>query len=295
METVAIAIDGARREASAASLSVLDRGFLYGDSAFEVLRTYEGVPFLFAPHLARLVHSCDVLGIPFPGTTETWTREVGEVVEALQPDDVYLRLMVTRGEGPLGLDPRRATSPRRIVLASRLPPFSEELRAKGAEVELRSFAGPLLGPESAGAKVSNYLPNVLATAEARGRDRHEAILVGPGGEVYEGASSNVFVVHEGIVRTPPTSLGILPGITRELVLSLARGAGLPVRETVLHPRDLYRADEVFLTSSLREILPVVRIDGMRIGEGSPGPVVARLRALYATQVAAAVDASRSGG
>ncbi|MFK7991218.1 MAG: aminotransferase class IV [Sandaracinaceae bacterium] len=275
---------------AAACVSVMDRGFLYGDSAFEVLRTYAGAPFLLEEHLARLVAGCDVLGIA--GVSGAALRE--DVHRALEgaPEDAFLRLIVTRGASERGIHDH-GTRPTRIVLALPLPPSLEALRQRGVALTTVPFGAALDGTPAAGIKASNYLPNVLALQQASRQGAYEALLVGPQGEVREGATSNLFAVVDGELITPPVELGILPGITRRLVIG---SAPMPVRARILFPSDLYRAEEAWITSSVREMLPVVAIDGRPVGTGSVGP---RFKEVFSAFRAAVrrltVDASATAG
>ncbi len=193
-----------------------------------------------------------------------------------------MRAMVTRGSGPLSLDPDTARSPLRVVIVEPVTPPPRETYALGIAVATVRAHRAVDGTAAAGAKVTNYLANLLAVREAKAAGASEALLLGPQGVVVEGATSNVFAVRAGKVVTPPESAGILAGITRGYVLALARASGLVADEAPLPLADLYAADEAFVTSSIREVVPVVRVDGRPIGSGAPGPVTRRLhRALRA--------------
>ncbi len=271
-----VSIDGVLHAEADAKVSVLDRGFLYGDSVFEVIRTYAGVPFALHAHLARLAESGSRVLIRMPVPIETLEREVLATLADAANAESYVRVVVTRGSGPLNYDPTTARDPLRVVIVAALAPQPDALYEDGVAVVSVRAARPTEQGRAAGAKASNYLANLLAVHEARQRGGYEAILLGPGGEVLEGASSNVFVVTSGRVRTPRVEAGILAGITRGVVLDVAAAAGIPVDETVLFPNDLYLADEVFITSTLREVVPVVLVDGRRVGKGRPGPATVRL-------------------
>ena len=296
-----VSIDGQIVRPEAATVPVWDRGFLFGDSVFEVLRTYRGAPFAEHAHLNRLGSSAARIGIALPWSGSELASELAAVVAAFMGRDsatsggvfseAYLRAIVTRGSGPLAVDPTTALSPRRVIIAAALPAQPAGLYRDG--VILRSVGAPSqAGQAAAGAKASNYLNNLLALQRARGEGAHEALLVSPSGQVLEGATSNVFLVAGDRLRSPGLGAGILPGITRGLVIELARGLGLATTEDVVVPADLYRADEIFITSSLRELVPVVEIDGVTIGGGSPGPWWARLRAAYSALTLQAGAADR---
>ncbi len=275
-----VSIDGILQRDDHATISVLDRGFLYGDSVFEVMRTYGGRPFGEQEHLERLARSCDKVLIRMPASIEAISGEIRAALAAARNDESYVRVIITRGEGPLTYDPTTATGPRRLVIIAPLPPQPEEHYAKGVKVALVHASRPTDDARAAGSKASNYLSNLLAVHEAKERGGYEAIILAPGGEVLEGASSNVFALKGGVLRTPPISSRILAGITREVVMRAAAKLDVPVKEGVMYPRDLYDADEVMLTSTLREVMPVVAVDGVTIGNGVPGSVTTRLRSAF---------------
>ncbi|MCS6798146.1 MAG: aminotransferase class IV [Myxococcota bacterium] len=287
-------VDGEVLPVERARLPLLDRGVLYGDGVFEVVRTYGGRPFALDEHLARLERSASRIGIALPATAADIDAVVERLLREAGAGDAYVRIIVTRGEGPIGYDPSAARDPRLVVLVAPLPPLPAGLHENGAEVRLVPCSRPTDEARAAGAKVSDYLANLLALAEARRAGAYEAVLVGPAGEVLEGASSNVFVVDEqGRLRTPPTSARILAGITRAHVLEVARAARLVVEQRVLFPPDLYGAREAFITSTLREVVPVVRVDGWTVGDGRPGPVTRALLAALRERIAAAVRRERT--
>jgi branched-chain amino acid aminotransferase len=277
-------MDGHVRAPEDATVSVYDRGFLYGDAVFEVLRTYGGRPFALDEHLARLRRSAERVFITLPVDDATLGAEVGRAVEAAGNDESYVRVVVTRGSGPLSLDPSTAGSPLRVVLVEPVVPPPKDAYLHGIAVVTVRTRRAADETAASGAKVSNYLANLLALREARARDAQEALIVDARGRVVEGASSNVFVVKAGRVVTPPESAGILAGITRAHVLGAARALGVPVDERELVPEDLYGADEVFVTSSIRELLPVVCVDDRPIGTGAPGPVARALHRRFRESV-----------
>lgn len=283
---IAISIDGRASTEADATVSVLDRGFLFGDSIFEVVRTYGGVPFALDEHLERLARSCEKLGIPLPVPLDRLAAEVGEAIARSGEPECYVRVVITRGRGPLNIDPTPARHPLRVVIAAPLPPWPEGLHERGVEVASVRVERATDHTRAAGSKVSAYVANMLALMTARERGAYEAMMLGSGGEISEGTTSNVFAVREGVVRTPPLSMGILGGITRAFALRAAEDCGVPWREEVLFARDLEHADEAFLSSSLRELVPIVAIDGVRIGEGRPGPITQRLLARYRALVRA---------
>jgi branched-chain amino acid aminotransferase len=289
-------LDGALVPPAAAAVSIFDRGFLYGDSVYEVIRTYGGRPFELEAHLDRLEGSAARIGLAMrwgrARIAEELRRTLAASLEAggdEPPDPAAapwnagersLRIVMTRGSGELGLDPALATDPRAIVIARPLsaPPLESYRRGVAAIVAgMRHVSPQAMDP---GAKTGNHLHAVLAVREARAAGAHEALLLDGAGFVTEGATSNVLRVKDGRVETPPVDAGILAGVTRALVLALARGAGLPVMEVRLSPADLAAADELFITSTAREVLPVTVLDGRSIRGGVPGPVTRRLHALF---------------
>ena len=276
----AVSIDGALVDPGAASIPVLDRGFLYGDSAFEVTRTYGGQPFALGLHLQRLRHSCAQLEIPVDVDDATLRREVREVLDAAGNEEAYVRVVVTRGVTALGLSLEGEVRSRRVMVAAPLKRHDPKLWEEGGGLATVAISRSLDGTGAAGVKASNYLPNILSLAAANRRGAYEAISVAGGGELLEGSTSNLFLVHGGEVSTPPLSVGILGGITRRLVIEAAAEDGVTIRERLLFPPDLYRADEAFITSSTREVVPMVRADGVPLGDGRPGPMTRRLHAAF---------------
>jgi branched-chain amino acid aminotransferase len=279
----AVWIDGVLSPVQEARVSVFDRGFLYGDSAFEVMRTYAKRPFREAAHLQRLRRSCERLLIALPRSDEQLSEIIASTIAASQLPECYVRVMVTRGVGPMNLDLSQANQPSILVFALTLTPLAASVYTTGIAVGLSRAARATDGTRAVGAKTSNYLGSVMALHEVKQRGAQEALILGPSGEVIEGATSNVFVVRAGELITPPIDAGILAGITRQTVLEVAAELALPVRETQLHPSDLYQADEVFITSTVREVVPVVRVDDKVIGAGTPGVVTARVLQAYRAQ------------
>ncbi len=290
MVTAKVSIDGQVVEGDEACVSVFDRGFLYGDSVFEVFRTYGGVPFAQGEHLERLKRSADRLMIPMPVSLETLSSEVHATLAAAGAGEWYVRVVITRGTGPLTYDPSTATTPLRVIIAAPVSVPPPEHYERGVGVSLLHASRPTDDDRAAGAKASNYLANLLAVHEAKQKGAQEALMIGRHGQILEGASSNIFIVKDGTVRTPEPQTGVLVGITRATVLAAAAAEGIEVEEAEVRPEDLYGADEAFITSSIREVMPVVSADGRTIGSGAPGPVTGRLREGYLRAVAKATGA-----
>jgi branched-chain amino acid aminotransferase len=288
-----VSIDGSLVPAGEARVSVFDRGFLYGDSVYEVIRTYGLAPFEMGPHLARLASSAERIALRLPWTADRFDREVHRVVEASRggdsPDPAAapwnagersVRVVVTRGSGELGLDPGLAVEPTVVLIA--LPLQGPPLAAYREGVAVWTFGGPG-APRRGGdpaAKTGEHLFHVLAVREARAHGAHEALLLDGAGCVTEGASSNLFAVRGGTLETPPLGVGILAGVTRAVVLEVARQLRIPVRERPLPLAALESADEAFLTSTVREVLPVVRVAERPVGSAAPGEVTRRIHAAF---------------
>lgn len=278
--TIRIAVDGVIGDEHTARISVLDRGFLYGDSVYEVIRTYGSQPFALEAHLQRLERSAALLGFPLPISTAELAGEIRATVQAAGNPESYVRVVVTRGSGPINLDPSTAEKPCRVVIVTALTPYPAALYEGGAKICLVPAGRLSGGAVPLGAKSGNYLVNIMALRAARQQGAHEAVMLDTAGRVAEGASSNVFALFGSTLRTPPLSVGILEGITRHLVIELARETDLEVEEAELLPDDLRRASEIFLTSTLREVMPVTRVDDWVVGEGRVGPVALALRRRY---------------
>lgn len=266
-----IDIDGELFPPDQARISVFDRGFLYGDSAFEAMRTYAKRSFRERDHLDRLQRSCERLRIALPISLDELGRRVARAIEHSDLPECYIRIVVTRGSGPMGLDLTLASAPSVVVYALPLKLPEARIYREGIAVHLVHTVRSTDGGPAAGAKTSNYLASMLALDDARRGGASEAIIVDAHGHVVEGTTSNIFLVRDGALYTPPALAGILEGITRRTVFELAAARGMACREIELRAADLHAASEVFITSSIREIVPVVRVDDVVIGGGAPGP------------------------
>lgn len=278
-------IDGNLLEPEQATVSVFDRGFLYGDSVFETIRTYGGAPFEIDQHLERLAWSAGRVFIPLPVPLDVLQGEVRIAVTAAQNPESYIRVMVTRGRGAMGLDPSTTEHSVRVIIVDRLAPPSPVDYTRG--IGTITFKTQRFGDatEAAGAKVANYLVAVLAMREARAAGASEALITDHTGRIVEGSTSNVFAVHAGELITPPESAGILPGITRRRVLEAALDLGVAIRYRAFDQASICDHDELFVSSSIRELLPVVRVDGRPVGEGVPGPLTRALLEKFRENVA----------
>lgn len=280
--TSLVLMDGRPSPPDAAKVSVFDRGFLYGDSVFEALRTYGGRPFALDRHLERLAQSAARVFIELPVSLDQIRREVLSAIVGAGNPESYVRLTVTRGVGEaLGLDPGLSRHPLRVVIVTPLVSPPAETYRDGVAVVTHRTERVTDHSAAAGAKVGNYLSAVLALRQARLANAAEALIVDGRGRVVEGATSNVFaVLDDGTLTTPPEGDGILLGITRETVLSVASQLGIPTRLQSLPLETVKKAAEVFVSSSIRELLPVVSVDGAPIGNGQPGPTTLRLLSAF---------------
>ncbi len=269
-------LNGELVEKSQAKISVYDHGFLYGDGVFEGIRAYNGRVFLLDEHLDRLYESAKAIWLTIPMTKAQTRDAILQTLRANEMRDAYIRVVVSRGVGDLGLDPRKCSKPNIIIITDDIELFPEELYLQGIEmvtVSVRRNAPQALNPNI---KSLNYLNNILAKIEAINAGKPEGLMLTVDGYVAEGTGENIFVVKRGQLFTPPTYMGILKGITRKVVMNLAQGMGIAVHETVMTLHDVYTADECFLTGTGAEIMPVVKVDGRIIGDGVPGAITREL-------------------
>ncbi len=263
-----------------AVVSVFDHGFLYGDGVFETLRASRGRILMLAEHLARLERSASRLHLKLPISLEQFADLIQASVDRNQLQEAYIRVTVSRGTGEIGLDPALCKTPTLVIIAKPFVPYPESLYSNGiavAVVRTRRNLAQALPPE---VKSLNFLNNILAKIDALAAGADEAIMLNYRGELTEGSTSNIFVVNAGQLRTPAMACGLLDGVTRGVVLELAKDLPIPSEETVLGTADLYAAEECFLTNTTQEVLPVTKVDGRMVGDGRPGPITARLRASY---------------
>ncbi len=267
-----------------ATISVFDRGFLYGDSVYEVVRTYGGRPFAMDRHLLRMQGSAERIGMELPWSDEKILAEVERTLAAAGNEESYVRIVATRGAGAIGLDTALASDPQMLVIVQpiHLPP--PEAYEQGVKVQLVGVRKNLREAIDPKAKTGNYLNNVLALREAKARGAYEAVMLDSDGRITEGSTSNLFVVQGGRLITPPSEVGILEGVTRSVIFEVAQAEGIPVEERHLLPADLLGADEAMITSSVREIVPAVRVgiddEEHLLGGGKVGPVVRRITAAF---------------
>jgi branched-chain amino acid aminotransferase len=277
---VKIYLNGSLCSREDAHVSVFDHGFLYGDGVFEGIRVYDGNVFRLRQHLDRLYRSAASIGLEIPLAPDAMARAVLETVAANDKRDAYIRLVVSRGPGDLGIDPANCSGASLVIIVDTIKIFPPETYERGVSImtsSIRRIPVPCLDPRI---KSLNYLNNILAKIEARKAGAPEAVMLNTEGNVAEGTADNIFIVTRGEVRTPPLLDGALGGITRGAVLDLAREAGIPASERSFGPDELHGADEVFLTGTGAEIMPVVGVDGRTIGTGKPGRITLALLAAF---------------
>jgi branched-chain amino acid aminotransferase len=271
-----IYVDGKLVPQEEARISVFDHGFLYGDGVFEGIRVYDGNVFRLKEHIGRLFESAKTITLNIPLGPDELTRATLDTVAANGTRDAYIRLVVSRGAGDLGIDPANCARPTIVIIVGSIKIYPEELYRSGIPIitsSVRRVPGICLDPRI---KSLNYMNNILAKVEARRAGVPEALMLNYHGHVAECTADNIFMIKGGTLLTPDMMQGALGGITRGVVLEIARAAGMPTAECVLGLHDLYNADECFLTGTGAELMPVTRIDGRVIGDGKPGHVTERL-------------------
>ncbi|HTA29908.1 MAG TPA: branched-chain-amino-acid transaminase [Candidatus Cybelea sp.] len=281
-----IYIDGKYYDEKTAKISVFDHGLLYGDGIFEGIRAYNGRVFKLKEHIDRLFYSAKAIMLTLPLTHSQIMRAVVDTCRANKIQDGYIRLVVTRGIGTLGLNPNRCKKPSVIVIADKIQLYPDSYYRDGMDIITVPTVRNLHSALNPAIKSLNYLNNVLAKIEANNSGCEEAVMLNAEGFVSECTGDNIFIIRDGHLYTPPLSAGALYGITRQVVMELAKKSGLSVSEPNLTRYDLFIADEFFLTGTGAELVPVVKIDGRVIGSGKPGPItkqlVSQFRALTKT-------------
>ena len=270
-------INGKLYDKADAKISVFDHGLLYGDGVFEGIRVYEGKVFRLREHVDRLYDSARGIKLEIPLSREQMAEAITSTVQANNKRNGYIRALVTRGAGYLGLDPRKTTDPQVVIIVDDITLYPPELYENGMEIVTVSTIRNHPNALSPRIKSLNYLNNIMAKMEAIQSGCLEALMLNHEGQVAECTGDNIFIVKRGVLKTPPTDAGILEGVTRNTVLELARAANIPVQETALMRLDVHTADECFLTGTAAEVIPVVKCDGRTIGNGKPGPITKQLR------------------
>jgi len=269
-----------------AQVSVFDHGFLYGDGIYETMRAYGGKFFLLKRHLSRLKHSADAISLKLPMRLDKIGDALNEALSINKLQEAYVRLHLSRGPGEIGLDPALCVAPTMVIVAKPFHDYPAAYYEQGVSVAIVTTRRnhPLALPPSV--KGTNFLNNILAKIEAIQAGAYEGIMLNWEGYVAEGTISNIFMVRKGVLYTPHLDTGILEGVTRDLVLRLAKRKKIPVKEVMLRPKDLVSSNECFITNTTMEIMPVTTIDEKKIGKGIPGPVTAVLHQAYRKEVRA---------
>lgn len=271
-----IYIDGKFHQSEDAKISVFDHGLLYGDGVFEGIRTYDGLIFKMKEHIDRLYQSAHAIMLEIPMSKGEMTEAVKKTLRENQLKDSYIRLIVTRGIGDLGLDPRKCPKPTVVIITDKIKLYHQELYEKGLEIVTISTQRNIHESVNPQIKSLNYLNNILAKVEAINAGVEEAVMLNSEGYVAECTGDNIFTVKDGALYTPPIHSGVLRGITRGAVIDIAHLKEIPIHEEVLTRYDLFNADEMFLTGTAAEIIPVVKMDRRKIGDGKPGKMTAKL-------------------
>lgn len=279
-----IYINGTFFDKESAKISVYDHGLLYGDGVFEGMRSYSGHVFRLREHMDRLYESARAICLEIPISKEKLEEDVRETLRRNQLSDAYIRLVVTRGAGSLGLDPNRTSNPQVIIIADHIALYPAEFYESGLKIITAATIRNHPAALSPRVKSLNYLNNIMAKIEGLQAGCVEALMLNHKGEVAECTGDNIFIIKRGEVFTPPKDAGILEGITRNAVLSLARSLGIPAHETTLTRHDVQVADECFLTGSAAEVIPVIAIDGRSIGDGKVGPITKKLMTEFKAMV-----------
>ena len=273
-------IDGVFYPKSQAKVSVYDHGLLYGDGVFEGIRAYNGIVFKLKEHIRRLYRSAHALMLKIPLSEDEMTQAVVETLRKNSLRDAYIRLIVTRGEGDLGLDPRKCPKPSVIIITDTISIMSSEAKEKGISTVISWVRRHPVDTTTHEIKSLNYLNSVLAKMEATAYGADEAIGLDKNGIVAEGVGENLFVVKDGKLFTPPSSTGALAGITAKLATEFAKNLGFSVTEANITPFQLFTADELFFTGTAAEVVPIREVNRRQIGNGKPGPVTKKLMAAF---------------
>lgn len=263
-----------------AVVSVFDHGFLYGDGIYETMRGYDGIVFMLERHIERLNRSADLIRLSLP-SPDVIREAVYETIRANDLKSAYVRVTVSRGKGPIGLDPALCPRPTFVVIAEEFRAYPEKYYSEGVKFIIAKTRRNLIEALNPKIKSLNFLNNILAKIEAKERGAYEALMLNAEGFLSEGTISNIFFVKDNILCTPAVAAGVLDGITRELALELAKGIGMQVREGYFLPEDLFSASEVFFTNTTSEVMPVSQVEDVKYHVGE---VAKRLRRLYRERV-----------
>ena len=273
-----------------AKISVFDRGFLFGDSVYEVAKTYQGIPFLLQEHLDRLWKSASRLEMLLTVSQNDVSAEVNKALAELGVEEAYFRIILTRGEGPISLDPGEGVKNNLIIIAQEHLPFPSSWYENGVHVVITNVVRVSKESVDPNVKSGNYLNNVMAFMQAKREKAFDSIMLNHKGHVTQGTTSNVWIVKDNTIKTPPLQAGILEGITRKTLLQLAKSDdSLKIEQVNFTAEELINADECFLTSTMKEIVPVTQVDNSPIGTGTVGPLTVKLHSLYSDFVKRTVE------
>lgn len=279
-----VSINGEITSGTEAKISIFDRGFLFGDSVYEVTHTYKYRPVKFDEHLDRLWRSAQGLNIEITYSKEDIIKLTSELIAHFKIPNVYLRIVLTRGEGEIGLDPKFATKNNLIIIIQALPENPSWWYDKGVEMIIADTIRTPIDSVDPKIKSGNYLNNVMAYAEAKKRGAFDAIMLNHQGHITEGTTNNIWLVKDGVVKTPSLNEGLLSGITRHAVLEICQNNHMDYKIESITPEEIKDADEAFLTSSTKHIVPVVKIDDQLIGNGKPGEYAKKILKLYRNSI-----------
>jgi branched-chain amino acid aminotransferase len=277
MEEVTVSINGQITDGNSAKVPVLDHGFLFGEGIYETLRTYNHQPFLLDRHLDRLRVSADGIGLSVPLTDQEFIQRIEATMARSNVSiERYIRLLITRGVGELNYDPLLCKNPTVVIIIKPHPETAAKILERGITIVVSSILRNHPRSVNPRIKSNNLLNNALAMQEALRNGADEALMHNHRGEIAECAQANLFIVRDGEAITPSIETGLLEGVTRNFIFEVGHTIGIPVRSDVLHDSDLETADEIFITSSTREVLPVTTVDGRPVGKGLPGPITQNL-------------------
>lgn len=292
-EQTKVNLNGVITSAENAKISIFDRGFLYGDSVYEVTRSYHGNIFALDEHLDRLFESMKILSIQTPWTKSKIKEETIRLFNETKEANAYIRIMVTRGISPIGLDPALSNQSSLIIICKKLVLPSEETYQNGYHyiiAKTKRVSKKALDPM---AKSGNYLNSILALIEAKNAGADDAIMLNELDEVIEGTTNNIWIVKNNIIYTPPVEIGILKGITRDFVISIIQQLNMPFKEQSFSKDILLNADEVFMTSSTKEIVPITKINHQQINQGKVGPTTLKLMGEYKKMTTQVLESSKA--
>jgi len=275
--SIVVNVNGVICDSKEATISVFDHGFLYGAGVYETLRTYNHKPFLFERHMTRLRSSGDMIDLALPLSNRECFERIRQTMDAVEDlDEAYIRLLLTRGVGELSYDPAKCLTPSLVIIVKPHVNIQAGLLTNGVNVALTSIIRNHPASVNPRIKSNNLLNNALAMQEALKQDAYEGLMRNYKGDLVECSQSNFFLVQNTVALTPAVSDGLLEGITRNFIFEVGEELGIPVRESVLRDADLTTADEAFLTSTTREVIPIIKVGPTTIGNGRPGPITKRL-------------------